>query len=147
MANSADRIVQKFGGQSSLARLVGKGQSTVSHWVKTGRIPAKWQPKLLKLAAEKGISLSASDFMGSPDYQPIIMPNAEPRIPKATWWGVLPIGEAELPVFVLDDGQRVISRTGATGLLTDRKGGKPGELSASVRTSEVYSSGLVRTIN
>jgi hypothetical protein len=123
MANPAVKIIQKFGGQSALARLIDKGQSTVAHWAKTERIPAKWQPKLLKLAAERGVSLSAGDFMSSPDYQPIMLANGEPRVPKATWWGALSIGEAELPVFVLDDGQRVISRTGATGLLSDRKGG------------------------
>ena len=121
--NPAQNIIQKFGGQSALAFLIGKGQTTVQHWGKTGMIPAKWQPILLKLAAEKGIELSAGDFMASSNYQPIALETDGPRIPKATWWGVLPIGEAELPVFVLDDGQRVISRTGATGLLSDRKGG------------------------
>jgi hypothetical protein len=123
MANPANSIVQKFGGQSALARLLGKGQSTVAHWVKTERIPAKWQPKLLKLAAEQGVSLSAGDFMGSPGNQKMEVAAKGSGVPKATWWGVLPIGEAELPVYVLDDGQRVISRTGATGLLSDGKGG------------------------
>jgi len=123
MANPAENVVARFGGQSTLARLIGKGQSTVSHWVKTGRIPAKWQSQLLKLAAESGISLAASDFMTSPGSKEGEIDGQRSGLPKATWWGVLPIGEAELPVFVLDDGQRVISRTGATGLLTDRKGG------------------------
>jgi len=123
MGNAAEQIVQKFGGQSALARLIGKGQSTVAHWVKTERIPAKWQPRLLKLAAERGLALSASDFMGSPDSNTPGNSVTVPGIPKATWWGVLPIGDAELPVFVLDNGLRVISRTGATGLLSDRKGG------------------------
>jgi hypothetical protein len=121
--NPAQRIIQKFGSQSALASLIGKGQTTVQHWGKTGMIPAKWQPRLLKLAAEKGIELSASEFMSPPDYQPIALETSEPKIPKATCWGSLSIGEAELPVFVLDNGQRVISRTGATGLLSDRKGG------------------------
>jgi len=121
--NPAQKIILKFGGQSALASLIGKGQTTVQHWGKTGMIPAKWQPILLKLAAQKGIELSASEFMSSPDYQPIVIETGGPKVPMATWWGVLPIGEAELPVFVLNDGQRVISRTGATGLLSDRKGG------------------------
>lgn len=126
MENPAEGIVARFGGQSALARLIGKGQSTVAHWVKTGRIPAKWQAELLKLAEAHGVSLSASDFMPSPASpgQQIQGKSTEPAgLPKATWWGVLPIGDAELPVFVLENGQRVISRTGATGLLTDRKGG------------------------
>jgi hypothetical protein len=123
MDNPAEGVVSRFGGQSALARLIGKGQSTVAHWVKTGRIPAKWQAELLKLAEANDVSLSASDFMGSPGQKIQAESNEPPGLPKATWWGVLPIGEAELPVFVLDNGQRVISRTGATGLLTDRKGG------------------------
>lgn len=121
--NPAQKIIKKFGGQSALAGMLGKGQTTVQHWGKTGRIPAKWQPELLKLAAEKNIELSPSDFMGSPGYSPISLTQDQPKVPKAKWWGHLPIGEAQLPVYVLDNGMRVISRTGATGLLTDRKGG------------------------
>jgi hypothetical protein len=121
--NPAQRVIEKFGGQSALARLIGKGQSTVAHWFKTGSIPAKWQTELLKLASANGVALFPGDFMDSPGYQTIQMPNQEPKLPKAKWMGVLPMGEAELPVFVLDNGVRVISRTGATGLLTDKKGG------------------------
>ena len=61
--NTAKIVVGKFGGQSALAGLIGKGQSTVGYWVKTGTIPAKWHTKLLTLAAEKGISLSPDDFI------------------------------------------------------------------------------------
>jgi hypothetical protein len=61
--NTAKIVVGKFGGQSALAGLIGKGQSTVGYWVKTGTIPAKWHTKLLTLAVEKGISLSPDDFI------------------------------------------------------------------------------------
>ncbi len=57
-------IIDKFGGQSALAVLLGKGQSTVSYWAKTGIIPARWQPRLLSVALERGIPLSPRDFMG-----------------------------------------------------------------------------------
>src|SRR2546422_937498 len=120
--NPAQRIIQKFGGQSALASLLGKGQTTVQHWGKTGRIPAKWQSELLRLAGGTGGELSAADFMESPAYMPIVV-SGKPKIPEAKYWGSLPLGEAELPVYVLDNEMRVISRTGATGLLTDRKGG------------------------
>jgi hypothetical protein len=122
--SSAQRIIEKFGGQSALARLIGKGQSTVAHWAKTGSIPAKWQKDLLHKASGQGIDLTASDFLAdSPGYQSISLESNESKIPKAKWLGTLTIGEAELPVFVLDNGVRVISRTAATGLLTDKKGG------------------------
>jgi hypothetical protein len=116
--NAAQKIIEKFGGQSALAKLLGKGQSTIQHWASTGLIPAKWQPRLLALAGQQGIALGSSEFME-------IKSNIEvlPKLPEAKWMGYLPIGAAQLPVFVLDDGRRVISRTGATGILTKNKGG------------------------
>ncbi len=62
--NSAERIIKKFGSQSRLAKLIGKRQSTVQHWAKTGIIPSKWQSVLLNLAAANGIEISSRDFMG-----------------------------------------------------------------------------------
>jgi myo-inositol-1-phosphate synthase len=61
--NSAEQIINKFGGQSSLANLLGRRQSTVQHWVETGRIPSQWHKPLLKLARDKGISLEPKDFI------------------------------------------------------------------------------------
>jgi DNA-binding transcriptional regulator YdaS (Cro superfamily) len=40
-SNPAEQIIQRFGGQSALAELLGKRQSTVQHWAKTGRIPSQ----------------------------------------------------------------------------------------------------------
>ena len=62
-SNSAEQIVNRFGGQSALASLLGRRQSTVQHWVKTGRIPSQWHKALLQLAREKGVSLEAKDFV------------------------------------------------------------------------------------
>jgi myo-inositol-1-phosphate synthase len=61
--NSAEQIINRFGGQSTLAGLLSRRQSTVQHWVKTGIIPAQWHKTLLKLAREKGVSLEAKDFV------------------------------------------------------------------------------------
>lgn len=63
---NARDIIDRFGGQSALAALVGKGQSTVAYWAKTGIIPARWQPKLLMIALNRGITLTASDFVDAP---------------------------------------------------------------------------------
>src|SRR6185369_11213637 len=117
--NAAQRVIAKFGGQSALASLIGKRQSTVQHWVKTGIIPAKWQSELLRVAAESGINLTPSDFIAT-DAQP---PSTD-KVPLAQWWGELAMpGGATIPCYVLEDGRRVISRNGATGVLTDGKGG------------------------
>src|SRR5437870_5135302 len=110
--NPAQLIVDKFGGQSALAELIGKGQSTVQYWTKSGVIPAKWQRDLLRLAREKGIDLTAADF--------VLVPEVAKRpvgIPVADYSGTLEIGGGELPCYVLIDGRRVISRTGATHIL------------------------------
>jgi myo-inositol-1-phosphate synthase len=61
--NSAEQIINRFGGQSSLANLLRRRQSTIEHWVKTGRIPSQWHKPLLKLAREKGINLEPDDFV------------------------------------------------------------------------------------
>jgi myo-inositol-1-phosphate synthase len=60
--NPAERIIRRFGGQSALAALLGKRQSTVQHWAKTGRIPAQWHRPLIALARQRGIIVEPKDF-------------------------------------------------------------------------------------
>ncbi len=60
---SARIVIGKFGGQTRLAALVGKGQSTIAYWAKTDVIPAQWQSVLLRLARQNGIPLDLSDFV------------------------------------------------------------------------------------
>lgn len=64
---NSKEIIEKFGGQTALAKMIGKGQSTVAYWVKTGIIPARWQAQLLGLAISDGIKLSARDFVNESD--------------------------------------------------------------------------------
>jgi len=64
--NAAKFIVEKFGGQSVLAQLIGKRQSTVGYWVKVGTIPVKWHTILLSLASERDITLTSDDFIHAP---------------------------------------------------------------------------------
>jgi myo-inositol-1-phosphate synthase len=70
--NPAKQIIERFGGQTKLASLLGKRQSTVQHWAKTARIPSQWHERLLELAREKGIGLEPKDFVtaGPPDIEP-----------------------------------------------------------------------------
>ena len=70
--NKAKQIIERFGGQSALATLLGKRQSTVQHWARTARIPAQWHEKLLELAHQQGIALEPKDFVapGTPEVQP-----------------------------------------------------------------------------
>jgi P63C domain len=123
--NIAEKIIEKFGGQTALAALLGKGQSTIQHWAKTGVIPAKWQSQLVHLAKEKGIELTAADFF---DSSVSTIPSLEIQtIPKATHWGSLEIGESQLPCYVLDTGERVFSLKGAVVGLIGVAGGQLAE--------------------
>jgi myo-inositol-1-phosphate synthase len=63
--NAAERIIGRFGGQSALAHALGRRQSTVQHWARTGRIPAQWHRVLMTLARERGIILEAKDFVAA----------------------------------------------------------------------------------
>ena len=63
--NPAEQVIERFGGQSSLAGLLGKRQSTVQHWAKTGRIPSQWHERLLEVAHETGIGLEPKDFVSA----------------------------------------------------------------------------------
>ena len=62
----ARTVIEKFGGQTMLAALLGKGQSTVAYWAKTGSIPARWHPELLALARRNSVNLRAEDFLPDP---------------------------------------------------------------------------------
>jgi myo-inositol-1-phosphate synthase len=61
-SSPAATIIRRFGGQSALAALLGKRQSTIQHWVQTGRIPAQWHQPLMALARKQGIALEPKDF-------------------------------------------------------------------------------------
>ena len=60
----AERIIDRFGGISPLARLLGhKHASTVQGWKDRGRIPV-WQiPEVMELAEREGIALDWKDFL------------------------------------------------------------------------------------
>lgn len=120
--NAAQKIIHKFGGQTALAKLINKGQSTVQYWARSGRIPSKWQSKLLKLAQEKGVNLSMADFMNG-----TIQEKTEITIPKATHWGELQIGETSLPCYVLETGERIFSLKGVVVGLIETEGGQLAE--------------------
>lgn len=63
MKTQSERIIEKFGGMTSLARLLGhQHPSTVQGWKVRGYIPAKHQETLLRVAREKKIDLEPSDF-------------------------------------------------------------------------------------
>lgn len=120
----AKAIISRFGGQTALAKLLGKSQSTVAHWVKTGVVPAKWQAKLLELAEEQGLSLTPADFVVV--QAPVLeTPKAEDLFAKHK--GELNLGGAVVDCYVLSNGVRVISMRSAVKAITGIEAGNLGE--------------------
>jgi hypothetical protein len=64
--------------------------------------------------------------------------NEKNNFPVAKWPGILTVGNVEIPVYVLEDGRRIISRTGATTVLTGGKGGGNLESYIQIRAIEPY---------
>lgn len=111
----AKNVVDKFGGQVKLAEAIGTRQSTVSYWVRTGNIPVKWHPTIIKAANEAGITISVTDFANnegtpSPATAPAAIASAD-----------MTLGDEEdapsVACYVLSDGRRVLSRTSALAAL------------------------------
>lgn len=123
--NAAERIITKFGGPSELAKLLGKGQSTLSYWTKSGRVPAKWQPILLELAQKRNVELYPNDFTyEDPNLKPAEISSG---LPIATHWGEVEIADVAIPCYVLNDGQRVFSLKGIVVGLIGTQGGQLAE--------------------
>jgi len=110
MPNAAQRIVQKFGSQSQLAKLIDTRQSTVAHWSKTGTIPDKWHGKIIGAAASVGRTVEPAEFVNIPIPEAI-------ELPSAVASADLTVGDSDdapsIACYVLSDGRRVISRTSA----------------------------------
>lgn len=81
---SAKNIIDRFGGQTALAKLIGKGQSTVGYWAKAGVIPAKWHGVLLDVAKRTGVPLSAQDFITDTATKPAFQTHSrsQPEVPS-----------------------------------------------------------------
>lgn len=130
--NAAERIIAKFGGGAALSRLIGKGQTTVSHWKRTGVVPAKWQLILLALAEANQVPLVASDFFAADTDETVeaavevALPEAGsgfPQSPFAKWRGKIDLGGDLLDVYVLDTRQRVISLGAAVKAIANAESG------------------------
>ena len=58
-----DLAINLFGGVRKLARTLGRDPAAVSRWRKSGVVPTAAQRKILELAWEKGIDISAHDII------------------------------------------------------------------------------------
>ena len=61
--NQAERIIERFGGLSALARALDhKHVTTVQGWKERGYVPARQQADVLKAAEREDIALTPADF-------------------------------------------------------------------------------------
>lgn len=61
--NTAEYVIDKFGGLSATAKALGHtNATTVQGWKMRGIIPARQQPLLLEAAKKLRISLKPEDF-------------------------------------------------------------------------------------
>ncbi len=59
----AERIIEKFGGLTALAKALGhRNPTTVQGWKDRGFIPSSRQQEVLNLALVLGVDLSPADF-------------------------------------------------------------------------------------
>lgn len=126
----AREIIERFGGQTVLGEAIGKGQSTVGYWAKTGVIPARWQPKLLMLALKRGLKLTASDFVDAPKLEieaeldraladlgiqnePVVTPSSEPPDSEVQTTTPLSftVGDKQVPLRVEGQAQAIWATT------------------------------------
>lgn len=61
--NTAEKIVQLFGGQRRLADILGhKNQTTVQGWCLRGVIPVRQIPEVLRAGRRLGLTIKYEDF-------------------------------------------------------------------------------------
>jgi hypothetical protein len=126
--NNAKKIINLFGGKTSLSQLIGNKQSTVGYWAKSGNIPAKWQKTILEIAQQKGITLSASDFIGIGSNE-IDTPDSKEEIKVfAKFPGELQLGDASVDCYVLNSGERVLSMSGTVNAIAKVDSGNVGNI-------------------
>lgn len=101
---NAKKIIERFGGQSALAKMIGKGQSTVGYWAKSGVIPAKWQQTLLELAQENFIELSANDFIEASATPIVVSSVPENNQVASQLQPSIPSGEAGFLFYASNEG-------------------------------------------
>jgi hypothetical protein len=58
-----DLAINLFGGVRKLARTLGRDPAAISRWRKSGVVPTSAQRKILELAWERGLNITAHDII------------------------------------------------------------------------------------
>lgn len=124
--NPVRTIIDKFGTQTAFAAMLDVRSSNVAYWINKQTIPARWHGLILDEATKRNLDVTPEDLLlveRKPNPGMLSVEDAKTtRIPTAKWFGQLEIGDHEVPCYVLDNGDRVISRTGVFKSLTGKDG-------------------------
>ncbi len=123
-----ESLINRFGSQSELARLIDTTQSTVQYWASKGRIPAKWHAKIIEAGRSIGLTVDPLEFQPSRALQKVAYQSEASSLtsPFAKWRGEIDLGGDELDVYVLDTGERVISTRAAVKSFSSTDSGNLG---------------------
>lgn len=58
-----DLVIEQFGGVRKLARAIGRDPAAVSRWKKLGTVPTAVQRRILEVAWERGMDVTAHDMI------------------------------------------------------------------------------------
>lgn len=58
-----DLAITRFGGVRKLARAIGRDPAAISRWKKSGTVPTSVQRKILEVAWERGVDMTAHDMI------------------------------------------------------------------------------------
>jgi DNA-binding transcriptional regulator YdaS (Cro superfamily) len=61
--NPADVLVEKFGGKSQAARMLGVSRQVVNYWTRTGEVPGKHIRHIIEVAKLHGIRMTEKDLI------------------------------------------------------------------------------------
>jgi len=56
-------IIDRLGGAASVARALGVGVSTVSEWKRSGSVPVRYWPGLIRYSGAAGVPVNAQVLM------------------------------------------------------------------------------------
>ncbi len=95
--NPAKNVVDKFGGQSALAKMLGKRPGTVQYWVKTGHDPLKTATRTIESCKEAlGVNLQPREFIAdSSQSEAVAVRKSWP--PEAKYKGFLNLLDMDIP--------------------------------------------------
>jgi P63C domain len=113
-ARALGRLGGAKGGKARAAKLTPDQRSEIARKA----VQTRWA----KVRTERQVG--SQEIVGTqpePSLEPEVLPTGD--LPVAKYKGVLDLMGAEIPCYVLDNGQRVIGRTAATEALTGIKGG------------------------